>query len=181
MKRQLLVVFLFVIALLSVTGSGLAREGAPARTEAGASTTTLYATADAWVDAAAPDTNYGTYDQLSAGQINHRYRNILVLFDLSSVPRGSHIDAAYLELYEIVNLQAAGIDARDDVLNLHASRLDADWSETRVTWNNQPAATALGDPPTNVYEGELWKRIDVTRIMRSLISNGDRNFGILVS
>ena len=182
MKKQLFFLSLFALALLLIAGNSQAWEGAPARAETNASTITLYATSDAWVDAAAPDTNYGTYDQLSAGQINHRYRNILLRFDLSSVPAGSHISAAYLEMQTIINLQAlTGAGAEDNVLELHAARLDDRWSESRVTWNNQPNATELGDPPTDVHTGDLWKRIDVTRIMRSLITKGDRNYGILVA
>jgi len=65
MKRQWLIFsLLFFVFLLVIAGNSQAREDVSTRLKSGGSTVTLYATADAWVDAAAPDTSYGTYDQL---------------------------------------------------------------------------------------------------------------------
>ena len=99
------------------------------------STNVLTATADAHVDA---DSSSNVSDENQNGATNTYLdvwadgndRRSLVNFALPTVPAGCTITSATLAFTTI-----SGATGR----TLHASRATATWTETGVTWNNQPA------------------------------------------
>jgi len=97
-----------------------------------APTTTLTATADAWVDQSSPSNNKGTDSVLkvrSKGPAGN-FR-ALVRFALpASVPAGCAVESATLRLY---------FDSANPGRTLQALRLTGSWTENGVTWANQPA------------------------------------------
>lgn len=101
------------------------------------STDVLTATEDAHVDA---DTSSNVADENQNGNSNTYLdvwadgndRRTVVKFALPTVPAGCAITSATLAFTTI-----SGATGR----TLHASRATQTWTETGVTWNNQPAVT----------------------------------------
>lgn len=105
-------------------------------------TTTVVA--DAEVRQGSPTTNFGTSTTdvvTSSGAANRR---VYVRFDLAScvptIPAGATVRLATLRLY----LSALPAVCR----TLDIFRATAAWTETGLTWNNQPFGTTLNNPPT---------------------------------
>ncbi|HZJ06876.1 MAG TPA: DNRLRE domain-containing protein [Nocardioidaceae bacterium] len=112
----------------------------------GASTTTLAATADAWVEQNSPTNNKGTDSVLkvsSKGPTDNS--RALVRFALpASVPQSCVIASATLRLYS---------DSARTGRTLQVHRLAGSWTENGVTWTNQPvtAGTAATTTSGNGY------------------------------
>ena len=111
-RRLFLTPLLLTIGLLTLimATAGLAPAPSEARIPAAAPSAndTLYATADTYVNAASPTTNYGSATVLSLGRTASGLdQRILIRFDLSSIPTGSTINSATLQLYTEINLAAA--------------------------------------------------------------------------
>jgi len=91
--------------------------------------------ADTYIQQDSSSTNYGTASTLYVTSLRQqgtqRNRRALLNFDLSSIPAGSTINTAQLELY----CTAAASDTR--TLNVHY--LSTAWTETGATWTNMSA------------------------------------------
>lgn len=96
-------------------------------------TQTFYLSADSFVCASSPDTNYGTASYLRVSRMLSPYDEcrILVRFDLTDLPGNADVLAATLELYS---------DTASSGARAHAAL--GSWKESQVTWNNKPAASA---------------------------------------
>jgi chitodextrinase len=101
-------------------------------------TVTLNATADSYVTNNFPTTNYGTVTPMITSASAYR---ALLKFDTSGIPSGATINSASLGLYN-VNSHTSGGNA------IHPET--DSWTETGVTWNNQPTydATVLATSTT---------------------------------
>jgi len=107
------------------------------RTISPSASVTRIPSADAYINQSSPGTNYGSYDFLFAVASNSAATMISLLkFDLSSIPRGSTISAAELEMI----LQIPGQDP-DAGVNLSVYEGD-DWTESGITWNNASFSNA---------------------------------------
>ena len=99
--------------------------------------------------------NYGNTAFLSAFQIPGNQGGVntsrdLIAFDLSSIPIGSTILSAKLNLYSytdftIVPLQDGHYGNNQSVL----SRIITNWNEATVTWNTQPSVSNLHETLVN--------------------------------
>ena len=99
--------------------------------------------------------NYGNTAFLSAFQIPGNQGGVntsrgLIAFDLSSIPIGSTILSAKLNLYAytdftIVPLQDGHYGNNQSVL----SRIITNWNEATVTWNTQPSVSNLHETLVN--------------------------------
>ncbi|MGC8780437.1 MAG: DNRLRE domain-containing protein [Anaerolineae bacterium] len=99
-------------------------------------TTTLYPSADTYVNQASPNSNYGSAAILSVSRSEFLEESFaLVRFDLSSIPVGSTINSARFEAY----LRAADFGNVD----LTAHRVTESWAGGVVTWNSRPAYSAF--------------------------------------
>ncbi len=167
-KRVLLAVLVTSAVMLAVgagprllvigSAAGQSTHSGPELTQ---TTVTLTPVADASIDAAEPDTNFGVAETLVVyyGGENEMGR-ALIRFNLAAaVPPEAIIDSARLDLY----LQAT---EGADVINMVARRLTQDWVESEVTWNTAPVA---GEPviaePVDDRLG--YKSLDVTDIVRA--------------
>ncbi|MBS2033332.1 MAG: DNRLRE domain-containing protein, partial [Deltaproteobacteria bacterium] len=119
------------------------REGDPAKaasltvTYEVPQTATLNVVADTWVSQASPSANYGTDGsmQVVPPWSGAPAGNVLVKFDLSSLPAGAVISSATLTATASTGF-AYGGDG-----NVYGSFVaDDSWTETGVTWSNQPTA-----------------------------------------
>jgi hypothetical protein len=91
---------------------------------------------DSYINSGATTTNYGTNVNLLDGRSGNTYQKALIQFDLSSIPSGSTIESATLQLY------ATATGNQQDTVNIY--RLRRSWNETQVTWVKSDTATSLG-------------------------------------
>ena len=128
--------------------------------------------ADAWVDQYHGDTNFGTRDYFRVrSRENSNYRG-LVHFDLSSLPAGVTIEST------ILYLRITSINGVDRTHNAH--RVTADWTETGVTWNNQPSYDSTAtDSVSTGSASETWVEWNVTSDVQ-LFVDGTQNYGWLI-
>lgn len=118
---------------------------------AGATTTTLDATADSRVMAAQPDSNYGPYNlKAQLGAIRSYLK-----FNLSSLPAGTVTQATL----RVVPRSSSSAGLESFAAN------DVGWTEAGVTWNNQPGLVAPFLGQTGAWsENPGWVSMDVTPI-----------------
>jgi len=89
--------------------------------------------ADAYISSAFPNTNYGSIDELDVKWLNSGAKlSSYVKFNISSIPNNQVIDNSLLCLYMFSDTSSH---------NISAYHVYADWSESSVTWNNQPCGT----------------------------------------
>ena len=128
--------------------------------------------ADAWLAQDPANVNFGTRDYFRVrSYAGNNYRS-LVHFDLSSLPAGVTIESTILYLHK------TNIIGDDRTHNAH--RVTADWTETGVTWNNQPSydSTATDSVSTgSAYE--TWVEWNVTSDVQ-LFVDGTQNYGWLI-
>ncbi|MBP2337660.1 hypothetical protein JOF41_003838 [Saccharothrix coeruleofusca] len=133
---------------------------------AAAATTTFTATADAFVDSSAAATNHGTSGQL--GVDGSPVKRLFLKFTVSGLPGA--VSGAKLRVHT------------DDVADAHSgaggtfrATTDTTWSETGVTWNDQPAidGTALGE--LGAVSRNAWHELDVTSYVTG---NGTYSIGV---
>ena len=132
-----------------------------------ASTATMGSDRDSWVLQSSSGSNFGTDSDLKvnskSGSGNSR---ALVRFGLPSVPSGCQVTSARLRLY-------AG--SYQSGRTLQALRLNGNWTETAVTWSNQPATTgAAATAPSRSSAGYVeWT---VTAQVQSMYSGANHGF-----
>lgn len=103
---------------------------------------------DADVRQSAPDTNSGSATSLTIRSAQTTNARVLVHFALPRVPAGCAVVAGQFRLYT-----SAGSSGR----TLSAYRLGAPWTETGVTWNNQPTVTGSAVPAPSLTSGlNVW-------------------------
>jgi hypothetical protein len=147
-----------------------------------AATVTLYPVADAWVNYWLPDNNYGTANQLEVGseecpgqEFPDRGR-ALIRFDLSAIPAGQVIQSASLQLYLRYAYSGSG-SAATNRIGLY--RVADSWTETGVTWNNQPGHTAAAYATTDVgLTTGTWYSWDATQLVREWYQGTHSNYGL---
>ncbi|MBN1316489.1 MAG: DNRLRE domain-containing protein, partial [Anaerolineales bacterium] len=124
-------------------------------------TVNLDPVADATVDETEPDVALGlepTLEVFNLGQ--YETGRSLIRFNLAEgVPSEAIIDSATLNLY-VENCSA------DGPIDFTAYIVTAEWAESEVTWNTQPATGTVSsvNSVTN-YEG--WKQLDVTEVVQA--------------
>ena len=128
-------------------------------------------TADSYVNQALPGTNYGTATTMYIQAKTKTAKRALAQFDLSSIPSGSTINSATLELY------AASI-VGTTTLNVH--RITGTWTETGVTWTNQPSFTSTADASISGGSGVGWRIWNVLSVVQSWYNGTNTNYGLLV-
>ena len=121
---------------------------------------TFYAVADSYVNQNAPNTNYGSNTSLAVRKDEFLQEDFALLrFDLSSIPVGSVVTSATLNL----RLSLANTDPGDPRISIYW--VVGDWSENAVTWNNKPSTVLTGHyldvPPT--YTTHTWTITDMVQ------------------
>jgi len=147
--------------------------------EASSSVITLGAEADALITTTLPNAKYGTDTSLGTSWTGTYATRSLVRFNLlgSALPSSAIIDSAVLGLY----LQSVDA-AKNDLANVSIGiwSVTSEWSESTVTWNNQPSATSTGiSTSVNTTTGE-YKSWNITSLVQSWRSNPAGNYGVLL-
>jgi hypothetical protein len=129
---------------------------------------TLPATADAWIEESSPTSNKGDDSILKvmskSGNSNLR---ALVTFALPSQPAGCVVDTATLRLYA-----ASSVGGR----TIQALRVNGTWTESGVTWANQPQTTGTAATVTSASGYMQW---NVATLVQAMYSTGSNN-GFLI-
>lgn len=121
-----------------------------------------------------PNNNYGTIGTLSLSSNLFNYNDIqrsLLQFDLTALPPGTTIIQARLNLSMF---NQAGID-----FDVEIHPILQLWTETAVTWNNQPACDthAVASLP---YQGYGWWHFDITPLTQLWVNNPSLNQGVIL-
>ena len=125
---------------------------------------TIAPAADAWVLSTHGDSNFGTHAELRVGYsvTSTRVNRSFMKFDLSGIESGLTITYAKLHVY----------CASGGLLDLGLYEVaDDTWTETGLTWNNQPGYGSLAASEAPPISGATWHEIDVTASVSSTFAN----------
>jgi CSLREA domain-containing protein len=121
---------------------------------------------DSWISQGAPGSNFGGDSILNVTSQSGGNQRAVVHFTLPSIPPGCELVGASLRLHS----SSATIGR-----TLQALRIAAGWSETGVTWGNQPATTG---PPASTESGLDIRELDV--LSQTLAMYGSEVNGFLI-
>jgi len=127
-------------------------------------TVTFYPFQDAYVNEDDPDVNFGSLTYLWVTQAPNK--RMYIQFDFSSIPPGSVITSATLQLYQY-NYEGSG----DRIYDIYL--VNNSWNEDTITWNSLLGTTS-GDVLTSstiVNTSEGWKSWDVTFDVNACVNN----------
>ncbi len=142
-------------------------------------TVTLFPTVDALVknqsgllDSSFPTTSVFRGYAWTASGVNTTQRSFLKI-DLSSIPAGATISSADLTLYGLNHNPSSGSNA------CWLDRCTQDWTETGLTWNNQPTITTSGRKslPQSTSSSQNYT-VDITDFVQGWISGAFSNYGV---
>jgi hypothetical protein len=129
---------------------------------------TASSAADSWISESSPSSNYGTDSIVKVDSKAGSDARALFRFNLPAMPAGCEVVQAKLRLY-------AG--SYKEGRTLEAVRLAASWTESLVTWGNQPATTgAVATTPSGSALG--YREWIVTSQVGAMYTSG--NFGFLI-
>jgi uncharacterized repeat protein (TIGR02543 family) len=141
---------------------------------------------DAYITDYAPNTNLGTHPDFAAiawtTSGTPSIARGFIKFDFSSLPAGANIVSVKLSLYGY-NSPANGAHSTLSGSNSSAiRRVIANWDESTVTWNNQPASTSEDEIiiPQSILETQNYLDIDVTLPAKYMIDNPSLNYGFII-
>ncbi|WNG58815.1 DNRLRE domain-containing protein [Archangium gephyra] len=121
--------------------------------------------ADAHVDAAQPDVNFGTGETLTADSDNHA---AYLRFNLGSIPAGARVSWS--------TLRATGYSGPDSTgdWSVHTYLVpDDSWSETGLTWNTRPSdLDSEGNPAPAL--GSWWLEFSGNPPLEQSVSNSSQ-------
>jgi hypothetical protein len=130
---------------------------------------------DAYVYDPMPDTNFGTDNDLYAGARAMGVCRSYLEFSVASLPADVVITSARLGLYYDYNAP------------FHAAEIGAypvlgAWSETGLTWNNQPvfATVPVGTYTFPATPTDDFRYIPITDLVRSWWDGSQGNFGVML-
>jgi hypothetical protein len=135
---------------------------------------------DTYIDSIAPNGNFGNNPELVsviAGTIgNSMYgtTQILIQFDLSSIPAGAYITNASIDLYAY----EGGNSSRR---TFKVYPITSDWTESGVWWNNKPNINTA-DSVTTTIDPIVWNynSFNITTIARKWMDGTITNRGVLI-
>jgi len=129
---------------------------------------------DTYADQELPTTNFGSDSVLRVRSLSgNRNKRAFVKFDLSAVPASSTITKATLRLF---------MNVKPSISRTYsAHRITQNWSQTVLTWNNQPttAATPSASIPTGTTPS-IWLEWDVTGDVQNMVNGNFSNLGWMI-
>jgi hypothetical protein len=105
----------------------------------------INATRDTYVWSADPNANYGNSVQ-SQFSFSSSSRNRAYLYFPLDIPAGTTIESAKIDLFVTV-FAGSGFTWPTRVINVDAHRVTGSWTETGITWNNQPSFAYVNSEP----------------------------------
>jgi hypothetical protein len=128
--------------------------------------TVVSASADSWIQQKDPGKNNGTDSMLKVTSKQNENTRALVRFNLPATPANCQITAAELRLHN-----ASGSPGR----TYQVLRVTGSWTESGVTWANQPATA--GNPATaTTPSGAGQMKWDVLAQVQAMAEGGNNGF-----
>lgn len=149
-----------------------------------ASTLSLTPIADAFVRENVPNTNYGSWNDITIGRswnLGNYFSEAFgyIKFDLSSLNNQSIIYSATLDFYQYVRSDNASGN-----YTVRIAKANSSWSELGITWNNRPAFTGVYAEQSIDGFASQWFNppkkysFDVTNLVKELVTGG--NNGLVI-
>jgi hypothetical protein len=129
-------------------------------------TTTVSATADSYVRQDQGNNNFGTATTMFTKSQTSNVQRALLTFSLPTAPTDCSATGATLRVY---------LSATGGARTVTATALSASWTETGVTWNNQPGTTGSSASVTTGSAGS-WTTWDVGSIVSGMYSGSNYGF-----
>lgn len=131
--------------------------------------------ADSDVDQGSASSNFGTSSDLLVRSKTSDNRRAFVRFDLSSCNTSVNdtVTTATLSLW----LTGAPGTSR----TYEARRVSATWTETGITWTNQPAVGGVTSTTTTGTTSDVWRTWTVTADAQAWIDGTAANYGLRIS
>jgi hypothetical protein len=130
---------------------------------------TVTASADSWLDQGSPSNNFGTDGVLTVNSKGpSSNKRVMVQFNLPALPSGCSLTAATLRLHN-----RAPISGR--TLGAYANA--AAWTESGVTWANQPVTTGAASTAVTPASA-AWMQWDVTTQVQGMYSGSNNGFKV---
>ena len=135
---------------------------------------------DAWIETRGAPWNYGSRVQLLIGQYPPSSGQGLIIyrtyieFGLSQIPANAKIVSAELQLYMTT-------EAWGGVLDAEAYQLTSAWTESQITWNNQPNAGSAIITHVVIDPGagrNRWISWNITSLVNGWYNGTIQNYGI---
>lgn len=132
---------------------------------------------DSYVRQGLPNNNYGSSSviELLDRASESDSRDGFITWDTSDIPNGSTIDNDILSGFVNFN----GLDSSTEGFNVSVQRVTGDWSESGITWNNQPSYDSTIADTLYFYGGagapSNWQNWNSTDILRVDIANKDNS------
>jgi hypothetical protein len=130
---------------------------------------TLDNTGDTWVYQADPTANKNGFSDMTVGYLGGGCRALLA-FDFSPY-NGKTIDSA------ILNLDVISGDGY--TFEIRVFRATSSWSETGVTWNNQPSFYDYSYGGVSI-SGTGWKTVNITTLVQGFCDSSYTNYGLVL-
>ncbi|WP_342025722.1 DNRLRE domain-containing protein [Cytobacillus pseudoceanisediminis] len=131
---------------------------------------------DTYIFRGDPDKNFNYTNDLLIGMNGGvSYIRTLIKFDLSSIPLGSTVSGANLNLY---HFSGNGDGSTGCVIH----PINEDWSETSVTWNNQPSFDTTISTTTSIFTQQMnsYVPFDVKPMVEKWLDGTKANHGLLL-
>lgn len=152
------------------------------KSNGGVKTKTFYAVADTDVDEEFPYDNYGSSPTCILGVWNTYNTEVLLKWDLSSIPP----DAEILQVKLVLDLVEVSNNVGTQFM-FEVYRVLEDWSESAVTWNTRPTiatsplACFSGPSGLGQFSVDLTQSQDFLSMVEDWIKNPQQNFGINIA
>jgi hypothetical protein len=118
-----------------------------------------------------PGTNYGAQTEMSVDGDPTQTNRAFVQFDVAGIPGGSTVDHATLKLCFASDPGAGAVGHIHEL-----RRVTSDWTETGVTWTNQPTVSATVSASITVPSGAQCVSFSVTADVQAWV-DGATNYG----
>jgi len=129
-------------------------------------------TDDSFVAEDSPDSNYGSSTYLAITDRDTAIARVFIRFDLSSIPSGATIDLAKVRLY-YYNYSYTDPVNKETLIY----RVTGSWSESSITWNNQPSYASDFTSSTNMPSSYGWVEWTVTDDVQGMVDGTYDNYG----
>lgn len=140
---------------------------------------------DALVSSLLPDTNRGDHTDFIASawtnQGNPSNLRALIDFDFAALPGGVTIQQATLDLYHYPSPYNTGHSNLSGPADCWLERIVQPWQEHTVTWNTQPATTAVNRlsvaAPVSMTQNYS---LNVTQLVQDIVNDPQNSFGFML-
>ncbi len=129
----------------------------------------LVSIADADVNEAKPNKNYGSGKLMVVNSDAGGNRRVYLRFDLSAIPVNSTVQSATLSICVLTAPKTARA--------YETHRVTEDWNETSVTWNDQPVTEPASGSSTSIPTSPGCVTWSVETDVQAWVSNSATNYG----